>query len=108
VVGLVIVAQEMQQAMKGQNPQFLRVRVAFAAGLSARNSFCNSKIAQKSIRLRTRATVRGKGQHVGDPIDAAVAAVETPHLGIAHERDADAAAGRCRRGARQPRAETSR
>ena len=94
--------------MKRQNPQFQRIRMAFAAGLPARNPFRNSKIAQKSIRPRASATVRGKGQHVGDPIDAAVAAVQPPHLGVAHDGDTDGAAGRGGSGAREPRAQAPR
>jgi hypothetical protein len=95
----------MQQAMKRQNPQLHRIRMAFAASLPARNPFRNSEIAQKLLRPRAGATVRGKGQHVGNPIDAAVAAVQPPHLGVAHDGDADGTAGRGGSGPCEPRAQ---
>jgi hypothetical protein len=137
VVALVIVAEEMQKAMQGKNPEFGAFGVAGRAGLAFGHASRDHDVAQKEgargwgleasfTRRRSclrRAAVPGlprrssrvfrasearERQDIRRVILAAVLPVQRADAAVAHQRDRDDAARAGRGDAGQPPAEAGR
>ena len=108
LVGLVIVAQEVQKAMEGQDPQFGAGADAPARGPGGRPRpgrwpYRPETGADRAPAPPARAGASGgKRQHVGRVVHAAELPVQPAHRGVADERDGRR--GRARRAARRARA----
>jgi len=155
LIALVIVSEQVQQAMQRQHAKLGRLVVARSAGLPAGDAASDHDIAQVGPTCRTetrgsepragpgrcrifgapaslaealgtqakagrprvvcpvREHIGGKGitgwktEYVGRMVLAQVPEVQRPHACVAHERDADSAAGPRRRHTRQPAGEAA-
>jgi hypothetical protein len=97
----------MQQAMQRQNPQFFRGRMAFPARLPGRQTGRNRQVTKDLGARRPPGFGRWKRQNVGGSVDAPIPVVEAAHRLIAHQRDANHAAGAGRGMSLEPGAKTT-
>jgi hypothetical protein len=92
-VGLVIVAQEVQEAVQRQNSQLGLQRVAQLTGLTGCNSPRDGKIAKKRTIRAGSPGVWQKGQHVGRHVLASELLVKPAHRRIGHDGDGEVSFG---------------
>ena len=118
-ISLVIVAEQMEEAVQGEDTQLGELRVACAHGLASRDAAGDDDLAEQTVyddgygrrrrcgsRRRPRPPAWSAGlreaEDVGRTIDAAVLTIEAPDPGVAHERQAHDAARARGRHAREP------
>jgi len=80
---VVIVAEKVQETMKGQDPKLNSVGMTLLRRLSPRDPGGNDDVPELSVLV-----VSPKGEHVGSAVLPSVLTVEIPDGGVAHERDA--------------------
>jgi hypothetical protein len=93
---VVIVAEKVQETMKGQDPKLNRVGMAGLEGLTVGDPGRDDDVSQ------LLAIVGGERQDVRRPILSAVTAVQIPDSRVTDERDADLACRPSRRDGLQP------
>ena len=103
-VGLVVVPEQVQQAVQGEHLEFGAIRVPVARRLAPRDTGGDHDVAEVAyLPAHARPVVVGREREdVGGTVDAAPLAIEPAHGGIAGQHDGDRAARACRRGAGQP------
>jgi hypothetical protein len=87
---VVIVPEQVQQAVEREDSQLFRVRVSLLARLAARDACRDHDIPQSRGASRVAGRER---QDVGRTVLPAVASIEGAHASVADERDRDCAAG---------------